>query len=377
MEMGVYVHIPFCRSKCHYCDFTSYPGINEEEVTLYIKALLKETDIYRAGLPDLKIKTLYIGGGTPTCLTGGQLYVMLGSLYERLGIVKGTEVTVEGNPGTLDGHKLRIIKDSGCTRLSLGVQSFNQRELKMLGRIHSVNEVYDTVKNARAAGFDNLNIDLMYGLPEQEQKDWTDNLNKALELAPDHVSLYQLNYEEGTPFYSLLQQGIYQQFDQEKALNMYETAIETLIKSGYLHYEISNFSLPGKECKHNKIYWSNQEYLGLGAGASGYVAGIRYTNYKGLTEYGRVVREGEKPIESTEIITEDLCLREAVFLGLRLIEGINKSEFFLRYGVRLEDKYGETINKLSKKGLLQDTATHLALTRQGLYLANQVFIEFL
>lgn len=377
MEMGVYVHIPFCRSKCHYCDFTSYPGINEHEVTLYINALLKETDFYRGRLRGPSIKTLYIGGGTPTCLTGGQLCLLLGSLYDRLGIIKGTEVTVEGNPGTLDQRKLSILKESGCNRLSLGVQSFNERELQLLGRIHSAGEVYDTFKNARKTGFDNINLDLMYGLPGQELKGWVENLQKALELAPDHLSLYQLNYEEGTLFYRLLKQGVYEQFDQERALEMYETAIETLAKSGYFHYEISNFSLPNKESRHNKMYWNNREYLGLGAGASGYLSDIRYTNYSGLEEYSQSVQKGEEPVESREIINGDLHIREAVFLGLRLLEGINKSEFFLRYGVRLEDKYGETITSLIRRGLIKETKTHLSLTRQGLYLANQVFIEFL
>lgn len=377
MDLGVYVHIPFCRSKCHYCDFISYPGRSADEKSQYLNALLKETDLYREQMSGLTVQTLYIGGGTPTCLTGGQLYGLLESLSGRLGIRTGAEVTVEGNPGTLGPEKLAVLKEAGCTRLSLGVQSFNEHELKMLGRIHSTRDVYKTFQTARKTGFDNINLDLMYGLPGQEHRDWVSSLNKALELAPDHLSLYQLNYEEGTHFYKLLEQGVFELFDQEKALQMYETAIEMLEQSGYLHYEISNFSLPGKESRHNKIYWRNQEYLGLGAGASGYLSGIRYTNSADLREYCQRVEKGIRPVESQEKIAGGLLLGEAMFLGLRLLEGIDKTEFYLRYGIRAEDKYGDTIAELISRGLLQDTRTHFALTRQGLYLANQVFMEFL
>lgn len=377
MELGVYVHIPFCRSKCYYCDFVSYPGRSEEEKAGYLAALSKETDHYREQLPGLRTETLYIGGGTPTCLTGGQLYALLESLGEGLGMIKGAEVTVEGNPGTLDRPKLALLKEAGCTRLSLGVQSFNQRELDLMGRIHTVREVYQTVEEARATGFDNINLDLMYGLPGQEYDHWIATLQRALRLAPEHLSLYQLNYEEGTPFYKLLEEGTFEQFDQETARRMYEAAIELLKDSGYRHYEISNFALPGRESRHNLKYWRNQEYLGLGAGASGYLARIRYTNQSVLEEYCRLVNTGRQPVETREEIDGDLLVREAAFLGLRLLEGINKKEFYFRYGVRIEERFRDAVNGLVSKGLLVNSPERLALTREGLCLANQVFMEFL
>jgi oxygen-independent coproporphyrinogen-3 oxidase len=377
MELGVYVHIPFCRSKCHYCDFVSYPGRSEEEKKGYLAALLKETDLYREQLPGLRTETLYIGGGTPTCLTGGQLYALLESLGERLGMIKGAEVTVEGNPGTLDRNKLAALKEEGCTRLSLGVQSFNQQELELMGRIHTVREVYQTVEEARETGFDNINLDLMYGLPGQEYDQWVDTLQKVLRLAPEHLSLYQLNYEEGTPFYRLLAEGTFEQFDQETARRMHEAAIDLLQDSGYQHYEISNFALPGRQSRHNIKYWRNQEYLGLGAGASGYVSGVRYTNQSGLEDYCRAVEAGSQPVETSEVIDGDLMVREAVFLGLRLLEGLNKKEFYFRYGVKIEEEFKDALNDLVSKGLLANSPERVALTREGLYLANQVFMEFL
>jgi len=380
---GLYVHIPFCLAKCQYCDFTSYPGRSNEDKDTYLQTLVKECQIYArmfresSAYGEVSLESIYFGGGTPTCLTGGQLCFLLETIKESFPIQIGAEITVEGNPGTLDLPKLVDLYKGGFNRLSLGAQSFNLKELKLLGRIHTATETAQAFNWAREAGFTNIGLDLMYGLPGQALEHWQSNLQTALSFAPDHISLYQLKIEEGTPFYQRLSEGSLQEFPDDLAALMYEEAIRTLTGAGYLHYEISNFALPGRESRHNRLYWKNDCYIGIGAGASGYLPGVRYSNETVLDNYITLTNQGHRPVDSEENITTELQLFEAVFLGLRLVEGLDKESFFCRYGVRIEQIYGETISRLKEQGLLQEDSLRIALSQKGLNLANLVFMEFL
>lgn len=384
MSMGVYVHIPFCKAKCNYCDFFSLAPQKYDDSTLwqdeqatYVEFLCKETMLYKSIYKSRSIETLYLGGGTPTCLTGGQLHFLLGFFGREFKLSKDTEITIEANPGTLTKDKLSMMKEAGCNRLSLGVQSFDEDELKLLGRIHNSRDVYQTYYLARESGYDNISIDLMYGLPGQKIYDWKNNLHKAIELEPDHISLYQLNIEEDTPFYFMKKKGLIDECDQELALRMYEYAIDTLTEIGFTHYEISNFARFGKKSRHNQLYWQYKEYLGLGASASGFLKRNRYANLRDLDEYFRYVNMGKKPIMEEEVIDETLAQRETMFLGLRLIEGVNKEEFYTMFNIKIEDVFGDNINYLKKNKLIDENNSHIYLTKKGLYLANQVFMEFL
>ena len=377
-SIGIYVHVPFCQSKCPYCDFVSYTGKSQVEKDAYLAALLKEGASYQSLLAGVTGKSLYIGGGTPTCLTGGQLIMLFTALHKLFKLPQNIEITIETNPGTINEEKLLALSKIGCNRLSLGVQSFNPRELQALGRIHSPEDVYNTYELARCTGFKNINLDLMYGLPGQQVQDWRDNLKKVVTLRPEHISLYQLNIEKNTPFAFLLQKGLLENFDQDEAFIMYSEAISYLEAKGYHHYEISNFALPGKKAVHNSLYWLNEEYLGLGAGASGYLQGVRYTNESNLEDYQRaLLTQNRLPVAEKELIDEELAMGESMFLGLRLLQGVNKSEFLKRHGISIENRYEHVLKGLKKQGLLQETLTHVALTKKGVFVANNVFQEFL
>lgn len=380
-KIGIYVHIPFCRMKCQYCDFVSYPGRSAEEITAYLSALCREGRIYArryANAGDvISAQSLYIGGGTPTCLTGGQLFTLFGHLREFFQLSKGIEITVEANPGTLEREELECLQETGCNRLSLGVQSFSAHELRVLGRIHTPQEVVRNFTLARKVGFLNINLDLMYGLPGQSLQTWRNNLRQAVELGPEHLSLYQLNIEKGTPFAHLVEKGLLAEFDQDEAFAMYREAIAYLQENGYVHYEISNFALPGRESFHNQLYWRNEEYLGLGAGAAGFLHGVRYRNTADLAEYREQLTHGELPISEEEVINEELSMAETIFLGLRLLAGVNKERFKQKHGISIAERYGQVLEKLLEQGLLQETATEIALSSKGLYVANLVMQEFL
>ena len=384
MPAGVYVHIPFCLSKCYYCDFVSFAlperkDLARQQTGTYLSVLLEEAALYRRrmDLANTLFNSLYIGGGTPTCLTGGQLCILLETLQSVFNFAAGAEVTVEANPGTLSKSKLQHLKRCGCNRLSLGAQSFDDYLLKRLGRIHSGQDVHKTYNMAREAGFDNIGLDLMYGLPGQDLVMWRRDLETAVKLSPDHISLYQLKIEERTPFASLQKKGLLAEFDEDTALVMYQEAIRFLKSQGYHHYEISNLARPGRESRHNKLYWEHHEYLGLGAGASGYLEGVRYTNLTALEAYQEAVAQGKRPVGEEEKIDDRLAMAETMFLGLRLLRGLDKVKFFERFGITVHRRYGNVIAKLKRLGLLAESKTHLFLTEEGLPLANTVFMEFM
>jgi oxygen-independent coproporphyrinogen-3 oxidase len=376
MGLGVYVHVPFCVKRCHYCDFVSYDQVSAEDKEQYLEAVLRELDLYIQDMPLGLADSLYLGGGTPTCLTGGQLSFLLEGLRERLDWSKHLELTVEANPGTMDAKVLRVLKELGVNRLSLGVQSFDPAMLRLLGRLHTAEQVYETVWQARHMGFDNVSIDLMYNLPGQSLEDWGAGLDKLAALELKHLSLYELNLEPGTLLNFWHDRGLLPVTDPDRGYEQYAMAMDRLAEAGWTHYEISNFARAGYESRHNLLYWRQEPYLGLGAGASGYLNGIRYTNENRLSRYARMVHAREKPRAYQEAVTREMAMRETMFLGLRLRSGVHKDRFLAMHGRTVESVYAPVIAELRGLGLLEAHETHYALSRQGLFFANDVILRF-
>jgi len=376
MPEALYVHIPFCQAKCKYCDFLSFPGSTIELQKRYVEALKKEA-IMRKPAESVHLKSIFFGGGTPTCLSGGLLVHLLEFLKNTFPLSSEVEISVEANPGTVDREKLKLLSENGVNRISFGVQSFNEALLKRLGRIHSPDDVYKSFYLAREAGFTNLNFDLMYGLPGQDLKDWERTLVKVLELNLEHISLYQLKIEEGTPFGRELKQGVLQEFDDEIALEMYKMAISYLTQAGFIHYEISNFAKPGFKCRHNQVYWRCEPYLGLGAGAHSFLPPERLENGGELSTYIGMLEEGQLPPSFIERETPAVLMSETMFMGLRLLEGVSFTEFRNRFQQEASVVFAEAIRKCLARGLVELDGDYLRLTPQGLYLGNLVFEEFL
>lgn len=377
---GLYVHIPFCRKKCAYCDFCSFTGSNDETHRKYLKKLQKEIDFG----PDMPISTVYIGGGTPTLLSNRTLSRLMDavqSAFVRTGSCP-VECTVESNPGTVDYYKLKLLRDRGVNRLSLGAQSFDDAELKLLGRIHDSEEIYKSYEAAIKAGFSNINLDLIFGLPGQSTRDWTASLKKAVKLRPRHISAYNLQIEQGTPFHDryIVRAGRAAPAgrqdrplpDNDIEYHMYKDTIDLLRSEGYIHYEISNFCLPGFECRHNVNYWENGEYLGVGLSACSHLKGGRRKNCGDLKTYlSDPVKSGKREKHSRKHE-----ISETVFMGLRMIKGLDAGSFKKRFGISLKAAFGGEIAELLSQGLLQLSDGHMRLTKKGLFIADRVFERF-
>jgi oxygen-independent coproporphyrinogen-3 oxidase len=382
IRAGLYLHIPFCRARCSYCDFNTYAGL-ERLYEPYIQALVQEVCLLAPKLA-YPVGTLFLGGGTPTVLPARLLKQLLSASFGEFNLEGGAEVTSEANPGTITLDYLQSIHDLGVNRLSMGAQSFDEAELALLGRIHAAKDIDQTVKWARAAGFDNLNLDLIYGLPGQALDTWADTLRRALALEPEHMSLYCLTVEEGTPLHNQVMTGWLPTPDPDLAADMYDLADEWLADTGYRQYEISNWSRPGYECAHNLVYWHNRPYLGLGAGAHSSLEGRRWWNVQPVQTYIDRIRKGadtpwpSPAAQDGEVIDRPLEMGETMMLGLRLTrEGIAESDFRQRFGVSLGEVYGDVIQELEGLGLLAWSDGRLCLTRRGRLLGNQVFAEFL
>lgn len=374
MPKAVYVHIPFCEQICHYCDFNKV-FLKGQPVDEYVAACEQEMRATVAQFPFEEIETVYIGGGTPSALSASQLEKLLGSIND---IFKSKgEFTIEVNPGNAEDEKLDVMKAAGINRLSIGVQAFQEDLLQKIGRTHNENDIYDTIARARKFGLDNISIDLMFGLPHQSIEMFTETLQKAIELDVPHFSAYSLKVEEKTIFHQLFRKGKLQLPTEDDEVAMYDLLINTLINSGYNHYEISNFGKLGFESKHNLTYWNNEEYYGIGAGAHGYVNGFRYTNVGPIKKYISLVEtKGLSKIESHKV-TDNERIEEEMFLGLRKIEGVSVSQFMERYQKSPYDIFGKEIHQLNKQELLNVTKEKISLTRKGLFVANEVFEKFL
>jgi oxygen-independent coproporphyrinogen-3 oxidase len=381
------VHIPFCRSKCGYCDFSSFAGL-DHLYAAYVDALLREIALRAPEWAGVSFDTLYVGGGTPSLLAPERLAEVLRACRRELGLVGGAEITVEANPGTVDLANLRALVEAGVNRLSLGVQSLRDGELRLLGRTHSAAEALRACQLARDAGFSNLSIDLIFGLPRQRVAHWRATLEGALAQAPEHLSLYALTLEPGTPLAERVGRGDLRAVSESTAASMYELSEAMLAAAGYAQYEISNWArytqaedagtaLPALACKHNLKYWRNEQYLGLGAAAHSYDGQRRYANVTRPDDYiGRMLC-GVDAVDQVEETDVTRRMGETMMLGLRLNAGVSWGAFEQRFGVSLRQVYGKEVRELEAQGLLQVDEQGMRLSPRGRLLGNRVFCAFL
>lgn len=385
---SLYLHIPFCTHRCGYCDFNTYAGL-ESLIPEYVDALIEEVRQSAVSTKEpLPVHTIFFGGGTPSLLPVNDVKRILDALRFAFSVESGAEITLEANPGTLSPEKLVGLREAGANRLSFGVQSANPEQLRLLERQHDFEDVIKGVKWARLAGFDNLNLDWIFGLPGQTLESWQNNIELAIGLKPEHLSLYALSIEHGTPFQKMSNLGLLPILDPDLAADMYEWASDRLEVAGYKQYEISNWAKPGKACRHNLQYWRTEPYLGLGAGAHGFSGGYRTANVLAPAAYIQRLRERSNlPFPRTaatasfEHIDEARAMGEMMMMGLRLIqEGVPRGVFSERFGRQLDEVYGPQIGKLQSRGLLESIngrQNAIRLTTRGRLLGNQVFIEFI
>lgn len=395
--LGLYIHIPWCPTRCIYCDFNTYIDAGRSLKARYHAALLREITEAAQALNHPPLATIYFGGGTPTTLAPEQLVELVETVKNNFDLHPQAEITAEANPGALAVDYLRALRQGGINRLSLGVQSFNNSELVFLSRLHNAEAARRAVKMARAAGFDNLSLDLIFNLPQQTLAQWQFNLQEALKLEPDHFSIYSLIVEPGTPLHRQVTQGDAPAPDDDVAADMYACTIDTLGEAGYLQYEISNWArdnnnlpnwqTPPLASAHNLIYWRNQPYLGLGAGAFGTVNGQRWANVKRPQDYIARIEAGNglgpaRDEKTVETIGRETAMAEQMLLGLRLVrEGVGAAGFDARFGVSLTAQYPQAVEYGLKRSLTEWVNTpagpHLRLTRRGRFLANQVTLQFI
>jgi len=370
---AVYVHIPFCLKKCNYCDFLSF--VQPTQMAAYVAALCEEMAL-AARQYTVQAKTIFIGGGTPSCLPEPLLEQVLSAIQRYFGCDALQEYTVEANPGTLTEQKLALLRRYGVNRLSLGVQSDDAGQLRMLGRIHSFDQARQAVVMARQAGFANLNLDFMYGLPGQTLAQWQHTLEQALALAPQHLSLYQLKIEAGTQMDRWLQEGRIQEFDDEIALQMYRLAQQMLAWAGYQQYEISNYAQPGYGSQHNQVYWRTEDYLAVGLGACSWVRPLRWNNAFEMNDYLAQVQAGRLPQLAPEQLTQREQMEETVFMALRMNSGLSRQLFMQRFGQTVEAVFAEALQYCRRNGWIKETEDAICLTEQGRVLGNLVFEAF-
>lgn len=381
--ISIYIHIPFCIKKCHYCDFLSAPATSRTQED-YLCALKQEIITQAAFYEDYEVQTIFIGGGTPTVVSADNLCKILFILRQYYHISSYAEISMEANPGTVTEESLQLYKNAGINRLSFGLQSADNNELKCLGRIHRYEDFLHTYKMAVDVGFHNINVDLMSALPGQKPSDYQNTLNKIISLSPKptHISAYSLIIEEGTFFYQLYgdeseameRTGETQPHlpSEEDERIMYESTENVLKSAGYHRYEISNYSLPGYECKHNKVYWQRSNYVGFGLGASSMVSNQRFQNISDLKDY--LSEPGVKMTK--QLLSKEEQMSEFMFLGLRLMEGVSKEDFYNYFGISMDDVYGDVLEKNVHEGLLRN-GRRVTLTKRGISLSNLVMAQFL
>lgn len=371
---AIYVHIPICAHKCYYCDFHSRP-VKQEERSRYLSAL--EQEIRASRWKGDRADTLFLGGGTPSELTGDEIERIIRALEETFEFASDSEWTIECNPGTVSPASCDRLLELGFDRISLGVQSFHNHHLKRLGRIHTAEDALRSYEWFRGAGFENVSLDLMFGLPDQTLKEWRTDLKRALQLGPEHLSLYSLSIEPGTPFGHLLEIGALPETSDDQVADMYEMAMDLTQAAGYGQYEISNYALSGYECVHNLAYWMNSPYLGFGISAASYADGVRWTNTYDWQTYFDGAARGTVPSASSEQLQWNLAMGEEVMLGLRMGQGISTTRLSGKYRCDFEGLFRLSINFLIDQNLLAREGDRLLLTRRGKLLANEVCNEFL
>lgn len=370
-SMEIYIHIPFCIRKCDYCDFLSGPSGPEEQAD-YVQALLREIQAVEEG-EGRSVSSIFIGGGTPSVLDERLLGDILREIRNRFKMEEDAEITIEVNPGTANIGKLQAYREMGINRLSIGLQSPEDRELKILGRIHNYGQFLETYQEARTVGFDNINIDLMSAIPDQTYEGWVKNLRTVAELEPEHISAYSLIVEEGTPFAARKLNLP----DEDTEYNMYEATAQILKEYGFEQYEISNYARKGRECRHNVGYWTRQDYLGFGLGASSLYGKERFANTTDMKKYLENSKNPEKIREKEPSLTREDEMAEFMFLGLRMTKGISKADFQRCFGCTIESVYGEVLEKYESMELLLEKDGRIFLSREGIHVSNSIMAEFL
>lgn len=372
-DLGLYIHIPFCVKKCDYCDFLSAPADTNTKND-YIRAVIAEIISCKEYAAEYLVKTIFIGGGTPSCVDGQYIADILRTIKDVFSVYEQVEITIETNPGTLTKEKLSIYKKAGINRLSIGLQSADNNELERIGRIHTFEEFLSNYNLARNMGFNNINVDLISALPGQNLADWMKTLGKVVQIEPEHISAYSLILEEGTPF---MERYSEEDLDEELDRDIYAATKDFLENAGYRRYEISNYAKPGYECKHNTSYWIRTDYLGLGLGSSSLIHNTRFHNERDLRTYIKQSFDYHNIRKELEVLSKKDQMEEFMFLGLRLCKGINTEEFELQFGVSLESIYGNVINQSVREGLLAKNKEQLYLTEKGIDLSNTVMARFL
>lgn len=385
-NIGLYVHIPFCTAKCGYCDFNSYAN-HEHMIPSYAGTIVTEASLWREAVRGRPVETIFFGGGTPSLNPVDQMARIIDGLRSTVDVLTDAEISLEANPGSLETEYLRGLRAIGFNRLSIGVQSFDDEELISLDRIHSGDDARAAYASAREAGFDNVNLDFIYGLPEQPLEKWQHTLEQAIALRPDHLSLYALTIEEGTPLARDVARGRVPAPDPDMQADHYEYTMDRMTRAGYEQYEISNWALPGRRCKHNLVYWQNREYLGIGAGAHSFLNGVRFSTVLLPNRYVELVdetaselRDGRgamRHVIGAETITDELSIADALILGLRLNDGVDLAAFRQRYARGIDDVHGELLREFEGYGILERTPSHLRLTRRGRLLSNELFQRLL
>ncbi|HLI06117.1 MAG TPA: radical SAM family heme chaperone HemW [Ktedonobacteraceae bacterium] len=389
--VSLYLHIPFCHTRCYYCDFNTYAGILPLREP-YVRALVSEIGlmgqvVQLPGGEPRRSRTVFFGGGTPSLLSVEQITRILAACRSAFAVDEDAEITLEANPGTLSLEQLRGLRAAGINRLSLGGQSFDAALLKTLGRIHSPAEIIQAVESARTACFTSINVDFMFGLPGQTMRHWQETLEQAVALRPEHLSLYSLIIEEGTPFHSWTQEGRITPGDDDLCADMYEYADELLLKHGYMNYEISNWALPGHASRHNLTYWQNLPYLGMGAGAYSFFGGHRFSDVRDPQEYVRMLKAGRLPVDETasETVGREQEMVETAFLALRTAPGLHLPTFEQRFGIPFAQFVGNRLQQVEEAGLLEREGEDsregaggwLRLSKRGRLLGNEVFMRLL
>ena len=370
-SMEIYIHIPFCIRKCDYCDFLSGPSGPEEQAD-YVQALLREIQAVEEG-EGRSVSSIFIGGGTPSVLDERLLGDILREIRNRFKMEEDAEITIEVNPGTANIGKLQAYREMGINRLSIGLQSPEDRELKILGRIHNYGQFLETYQEARTVGFDNINIDLMSAIPDQTYEGWVKNLRTVAELEPEHISAYSLIVEEGTPFAARKLNLP----DEDTEYNMYEATAQILKEYGFEQYEISNYARKGRKCRHNVGYWTRQDYLGFGLGASSLYGKERFANTADMKKYLENSKNPEKIREKEPSLTREDEMAEFMCLGLRMTKGISKADFQRCFGCTIESVYGEVLEKYESMELLLEKDGRIFLSREGIHVSNSIMAEFL
>lgn len=371
-EVALYIHIPFCKQKCFYCDFPSYAR-KDDLMSDYIEALLIEL---KEKIKDYEVRSLFIGGGTPSYLNEENLSKLMKGI-KNINFIEDAEKTIECNPGTVSEEKFNIMKGGGINRLSFGLQTTKNNLLKGIGRIHTFEAFKDNYNLARSVGFNNINIDMMFGLPNQSVKDWADSLEEVAKLNPEHISAYSLIIEEGTPFYKLYNEDKLKLPSEEEEREMYKKCKNILIENGYHQYEISNYAKEGKECLHNEVYWMCNEYIGVGASSSSYIDGKRIKNIDDLREYIKRIGSGKSIVDEEIINTKNDNIEEFMFMGLRMNCGIEEEEFKRRFHTDVDNVYKDVIEGNINKGLLERKRGRIYLTDKGIELSNMVMSDMI